>query len=99
MSKRLIIVTNSANATKSSRDAITFHLESMGWPAWHWFEDIWLVANVPDEVGVSALRDAIRALPAFSQSNPDILIFPIKGVTDHSGFLSKDAIPWLKQYW
>jgi hypothetical protein len=20
-------------------------------------------------------------------------------VTDHSGFLSKDAIPWLKQYW
>ncbi len=49
MARRAIIVTNSAVFNHERRNLITEYLNKKCWEVWHWMEDLWLVANLPDE--------------------------------------------------
>lgn len=95
---KFIIVTDSAFTTNPIRDAITAFLEAKGWSVWHWFQDLWLVstdaATEPTDTG-SVRQEIQAAIPAAKR----IMVMTTEGIRGHSGFVPKDSIPWLKQYW
>jgi hypothetical protein len=93
---RYIVVTNSAAITKENRNALTVFFEGKGWSVWHWFEDLWLLDNVPNDLSIGHLRDEILAtFPAVKQ----FLIMSTEGTKVHAGSVPTSSIPWINEHW
>lgn len=97
MSKRLIVATNSATATNPGRNNITLFLESKKWQVWHWFSDLWLVSDVPDDLVVNVLREELPA--CLDDPTKHILIFEIANGSHHTGWVPTSGIEWFKEHW
>jgi hypothetical protein len=93
---RYSVVTNSASITKDQRNALTAFFESKGWSVWHWFEDLWLLDNVPSDLSLGTLREEIfSAIPGISQ----IMIMSTEGLKSHSGQVPPESVPWINEHW
>jgi hypothetical protein len=96
---RLIIVINSATASKDIRDAVTSFLESKGWEIWHWFEDLWLSANAPNDLDLEKLRDEIRSIPLLVARNTHVMVFGTNDKLRRAGWVPIPSIDWLMKHW
>jgi hypothetical protein len=83
--------------TREQRDAITFHLNAKGWKLWHWYQDLWLLAEVPDEVTPRRLWEELRALPPLSQKS--VLVMGLDGTPSYYGNAPRDSWDWMADYW
>jgi hypothetical protein len=91
---RLIIATSSTAVP--AKNALTAFLEAKGWAVWHWFEDLWLIDNVPNGVSLPVLRDEIRrAIPTIS----NVLIIAAEGPSDHAGVVPTPSAQWFIEHW
>jgi hypothetical protein len=94
---RLIITTDSAVTHVSGRNALTAFLEAKGWAVWHWFQDLWLIDGVPEQIDVVALREEIRA--AIPGGLPHFLILSAEGLIIYSGMVPTTSLQWLTEHW
>ncbi len=93
---RLIVATNSGALGTAARNALTAFLEAKGWSVWHWYEELWLLDNVPPEINLSQLRVEIqRAIPALTH----ILILSAEGAINHSGMVPSQSVAWFVEHW
>ena len=93
---RLIISTNSALVNVAAKNAITAFLEAKRWSVWHWYEDLWLIDNAPDQISVIDLRDEIlRAIPTLRQ----VLIMTTEGRIGHAGTVPHGSSAWFTEHW
>ena len=95
MPRRILVAVNSRLADVNLRNAITKLLEAKGWEVWHWFEDIWLLADVPDTQKLEILRDEIRSL---SKKNMHVLVMNVDG-NGLAGRIPTAGAPWLEEFW
>lgn len=79
------------------QDAITTIFREREWPFWHWIENVWLLAEVPDEVTPRALWDEITALEGMQDINgiairlgPEPLFW---------GSNPAESWNWMARYW
>lgn len=93
---RFILVTNSLHVTDQQRDLITGFLEGKGWSVWHWFKDLWLVDEAPDDLSFASLREEIQGLFPYSQH---LMIMSTEGKKNHAGFVPKESKAWLGEHW
>ena len=93
---RIIIATNASTSTVASKNALTAFLEAKGWSVWHWYDDLWLIDDVPDEINLIALREEIRkAIPTL----PYFMTMAAEGPINHAGMVRKESLEWFKQHW
>jgi hypothetical protein len=101
MSKKLIIVTNSASATDraanaNERDLITGFLEGKGWHVWHWFEDLWLIKIATgEETDASTVYLELKTLI----SNKNIIVFDPGDNIHLRGNVPSGGAPWIAAHW
>jgi len=94
--KRLIIVTDSSQITNIERNALTEFLKAQRWSVWHWFQDLWLVDEVPPSTDLGELRERIKfVIPSLLS----ILILNADGRQDHAGYVPVGSIAWLNEHW
>jgi hypothetical protein len=94
--KRFIIVTDSAVMDQAGRNAITAYLRAQGWAFWHWFEDLWMVSNAPEDTNLGSLRDDLtNTIPGAKH----IMILSVEGLIDHAGMVPTGTTDWIKKYW
>jgi hypothetical protein len=102
---QFIIATN--NATVPQRNAITEYIQSKGWPLWHHFEDLWLVATSPldvpdaDNTTSQTIKTELEALPAIGPATYLLVIKVSKSTQPmtHFGFGPKAGWEWTAKYW
>jgi hypothetical protein len=93
---RLIIATNSTVVGVAAKNALTAFLEAKGWSVWHWYEDLWLMDNVPPAINLSALREEIqRAIPTLYQ----VLVMSAEGQINHAGMVPTPSAAWFDEHW
>ncbi len=93
---RFIVATDSASTTNDIRNAVTAFLEGKGWSVWHWFQDLWLVANAPESTRLVILRDEIvRAVPGLKT----VMIMSTEGIKEHGGLVPSDSVAWIEEHW
>jgi hypothetical protein len=93
---RLIFVTDSAVVTNEGRNALTAFLEAKGWSVWHWFQDLWLIDNVPEDTKLGSLRDEIKSvIPTLTR----IMIMTTEGEKNHAGQVPTEGIKWINEHW
>jgi hypothetical protein len=95
MSKKLIVVMESG--TPEQNDVITLHLKGKGWGLWHWFKDLWLLADVPDDVTPRTLWKELSALPSFDKKN--MIVIAANDSPSYFGYGPKGCWPWLAERW
>jgi hypothetical protein len=59
---RYLLAVDSEGMTANQRDRVTLYLNNKPWDVWHWFEDMWLIAGVPDDVTKDELGKEIRSV-------------------------------------
>jgi hypothetical protein len=92
----LIIATNSTVVGVAAKNALTAFLEAKGWSVWHWYEDLWLMDNVPPEINLSALRAEIQVvIPSIKQ----VLIMSAEGQINHAGMVPSPSAAWFVEHW
>lgn len=94
---RFIIALNAGNLEQ--RNAITSLIQARGWPVWHHFEDIWLVAGVPSDVTSKALYEQFQKISVIGDHS--LLVLKIEDDTTlwHWGRAHKDGWAWMKEFW
>ena len=93
---RLIIATNSTASGVAAKNTLTAFLEAKGWAVWHWFEDLWLLDNVPAQTNLMALRDEInRVIPTLGQ----VLVLSTEGPINHAGTVPAQSAQWFTEHW
>ena len=93
---RLIVAVNSSVTNVAAKNALTAFLEAKGWSVWHWYDDLWLLDNVPNTLSLSELREEIRnTIPTISQ----VLIFSTEGLINHSGTVPQGSLTWFTEHW
>jgi hypothetical protein len=93
---RLIVATDSSRADVGAKNALTAFLEAKGWPVWHWFDDLWLIDEAPEQIDLPALRaEILRAIPTLGI----ILIMSAEGLINHAGLVPGDSVQWFKEHW
>lgn len=100
MPKQFIICTEGASVTSEDRDAITRFIEGKGWHLWHWFSDLWLIADAPDGYDPNRLLEEVLGSLAGPRHVRLILIMaaPPDGVRT-AGFVPSDGVPWMLKHW
>jgi len=96
MTGKFVIATNST-VPSLVKNSITIYLQSTGWQIWHWFEDLWLVAGVPDNFTAKDLAAAleVRSLAATGS----FLVLQIEGESLYYGRAVKEAWQWMYDNW
>jgi hypothetical protein len=93
---RLIIATDSAVTDIATKNAITAFLEAKRWSVWHWYEDLWLIDNAPEQINLVALRVEItKAIPTLKH----LLILSAEGPMDHAGMVPANGVAWFTESW
>ena len=93
---RLIISTNPTVGGVANKNALTAFLEAKGWSVWHWYSDLWLIHNAPEQVDLPSLREEIlKAIPTLNQ----ILIMTTEGTIDHTGRVPAASVDWFEEHW
>jgi hypothetical protein len=95
MAKTIIIMTDSARIDVRDRNSITRQLASKGWKTWHWFEDVWIVVELPDELSLSELR---HELSGIIQPKSHILVVSVPGTPGVSGYLPTAGAEWIREH-
>lgn len=98
--KKFILVLNVG--LQPTKDAITNYLRAKGWPIWHWFENLWLLSNVPDNVTAQSLSEEILALIAPIAPGPltsHIVIDASDKPSAYFGRGPKEGWEWMLQNW
>lgn len=93
MSKKFVIVLNSG--TPAEQNLLTQRLVSLQWAYFHYLEDVWLLAGVPD----AQTAKTIYADAALILGEKTILVFEVQGECEHFGRANPKAWPWLKEHW
>jgi hypothetical protein len=86
--------------TREQRNTITDLFQKKGWNVWHWMEDVWLLAEVPDEITSQAISEEIGSHSLFQKNAKFVVI----GITDSEkttywGRGSKEGWAWMTQFW
>lgn len=86
--------------TRDQRNALTDLFQKRGWNVWHWMEDIWLLAAVPDEITPKAIAGEISAHLVF-QTGAKFIIIRItdSGKITYWGRGSKEGWEWMARFW
>jgi hypothetical protein len=83
--------------TREQRDAITFHLNGKGWKLWHWYQDLWLLAEVPDDVTPQRLWEELHALPPLAQKS--LLVMRFQDAPVFYGNAHRESWGWMEDHW
>jgi hypothetical protein len=96
MSKKFVVVLNGA---PHFRDLITEHFTAAGCRVWHWYADLWLLSEVPDELTAGALYQEIeQAVPTMIFST--LIVLEMGPELRYYGRAPKaEAWDWMRQYW
>lgn len=93
MTKRFVIAVD--NCSEVDLDSLTVFLESQGFHIWHWFSNLWLIADDTGTVKLRDLRKEIdRQLPSGSY-----LMFDMLGTNDWLARGTPDMADWLNKHW
>jgi hypothetical protein len=95
MPKKLMVALDGGN--REQRDAITYHLNSKGWQIWHWYGDLWLLANVPDQSTPYALWSELNALPPLKGKS--MLVSTVENHPLFFGVANPQSWPWMNENW
>jgi hypothetical protein len=93
--KKFIIATD--HASPEQQNAITNHVKAMGWGYWHWFEDLWLLENVPDmwtpaSIHTIFIREAIL-------QECTIMIMNVSDPISYWGNSPQESWSWMLEKW
>jgi hypothetical protein len=85
--------------TREQRNAVTEIFKKKEWKLWHWMEDVWLLAQVPDEVTSKVIAEELEAHPLMA-GKPNIVIrIPDSTESTYWGRGNKDGWEWMAQFW
>ena len=93
--KRFVVITLD-QGTKERRDAITEVVKQLGLGWWHWFQDSWMIPNVPAETTPKAIYAKLESVECLKLAS--IVVLAFDGVPDHWGRANPDSWKWLKDY-
>jgi hypothetical protein len=85
------------NGNANIRNAITNYLRDSGWGYWHWVDDVWLTAGVPDSMTSKLLWERLEKLPDIAGQS--VLVFRVSNDTECYGRLKPGAWEWFKKNW
>lgn len=84
-------------ASKEVKDAITTRISGTGYGYWHWMEDIWLVAGVPDNVTPKSFSDWLEETPGCSLLTH--IVIKVDTPSSYWGRANKQGWGWMEKYW
>ena len=82
------------------KDIVSRFVDSKKWPYWHWFDDLWLLAEVPESHNAKSIYDELMsAYPDLEEMT--VIVFEVKDDSPQSywGKTHKDGWEWMKKYW
>jgi len=85
--------------TREQRNAITIMFQSKGWQLWHWMEDVWLLALVPDNVSAHQISEEMAQNPLIGQKTRVVIKLPESVPSTYWGHCAKDAWEWMARFW
>jgi hypothetical protein len=96
MSKKFVVALHGA---PHLRDPLTLRLSIRGWRVWHWYADLWLLSEVPDELTAGTIYQEIeRELPELITSS--LLVLEMGPEMRYYGRAPmSEAWTWMKEYW
>jgi hypothetical protein len=96
MSKKFVVA---LHAAPHLRDPITKYLEGRGWRVWHWYADLWLLSEVPEELTAGTVHQAIeQSFPLVIASS--LIVLEMGSELRYYGRAPvAEAWPWMKEYW
>ena len=98
MNKQFVIATNAASP--SIKNEITAFIKGKNWEFWHWFDDLWLLADVGEEYTARKIYEEVLMLSPEAR-NLTIVVFDMIKKSDRS-FFGK-AVPsswdWTIKHW
>jgi hypothetical protein len=96
MSKKFVVA---LHGSPLLRDPITGYFSAQGWRVWHWYADLWLLSEVPDELTAGILYQGIeRAIPTLIISS--LIVLEMGPELRYYGRAPKaEAWEWMKEHW
>jgi hypothetical protein len=86
--------------TRDQRNAVTEIFQKKGWKLWHWMEDLWLLAEVPDKVTSKDISEELDAHPLIGTNKIKIVIrVPGSAESTYWGRGSRDSWEWMSRFW
>jgi hypothetical protein len=94
---RFVVTLNAGKLEQ--RNAITALIQAKGWPLWHHFEDVWMIANVPDDISSKALYEEFESISVIGDHS--LLVLKVEGDPrlTHWGRTNKEGWVWMKKFW
>ena len=98
MAREFVVAIQGGSA--DSRDKITQYVKGRGWGFWHWFDDVWLIAGVPEETTAKELYLHLSSLSKELET-VSLLIFSMdkKESRSHWGRSNPDGWEWMRTNW
>ena len=96
MPQKMIVALNVG--TREQRDAITLHLNAKGWRWWHFYADLWLLADVPDAITPQVLWREFDRLPPLNGKSILITTVPDDAMS-FFGVAVPEAWSWMSNNW
>lgn len=85
--------------TVEQRNAVTEIFRMKGWPLWHWMEDVWLLAKVPESINAKEITEILMEHPVIGKKAHLVLRIPQGSAAPYWGQCHPDAWKWMKEFW
>jgi hypothetical protein len=95
MSKKLVV--SLAGYDAAVDNAVTTYLMAKPWGIWHYINNTWLIAGVPDSVTPRSLHDELEAVPGVGPVR--LVIYEVQGEMPYWGRATNEAWEWMSKYW
>jgi hypothetical protein len=99
MPHRIIIAVNGSTASSADKNALTAFFQGKGLQVWHWFDELWLISDVPDDTDVRAFTKEISAIPGFGQKGAQFVVIGVNGDSPYYGWAKRESWDWMKEHW
>jgi hypothetical protein len=93
--KKFIIATN--QATSEQQNAITKLVKDMGWGYWHWFENLWLLQNVPDDWAPGGIHATLIRDPILKECS--LIVMSVSDPISYWGNAPQESWSWMFDKW
>ena len=85
--------------TLEQRNAVTEIFRLKKWPVWHWMEDVWLLARVPDAITAQNITEILSVHPLIGDKTKLVFRIPEGIATPFWGHNAPEAWKWMYQCW
>ena len=93
---RFIVALN--GGSRDQRNALTALFQAKAWPVWHYFEDLWLLSEIPENVTAKSLHSELEKIAVIGEHS--IVILKIaEGQHEFYGRANPEGWEWMKKSW